>query len=165
MIKIIEASEKHFDIIQNIATETWYATYSEILTAEQSEYMLDMMYSIEALKDQVSNKAHHFLLVTDDEQYMGYVSYELNYENTNKTKIHKLYVLPRFHGFGVGKILIDEVAGIAKENFNNAVLLDMNKNNTAVHFYNKMGFKVVAEKCTDIGNGYIMDDYVFEKGV
>lgn len=163
MINIIEATEEHLPIIQSIAIPTWYNTYSQILSADQSEYMLEMMYSLKALKEQINQKSHCFLFAQKDDEYLGYVSYELNSGNSPKTKIHKLYVLPEYHGHGVGKILIDKVIQIARSNSNEAILLNMNKQNKAIHFYNKIGFQLIGEECNQIGNGYVMDDYIFEK--
>lgn len=165
MINIIEASGKDIPTIQKIARATWHNTYSEILSSEQSEYMLNMMYSTDALKEQIEKKSHHFLLAIKNGEYLGYISYELNYENSNKTKIHKLYILPQNHGTGLGKTLIDHVEEIAISNKNKAILLDMNKQNKAIKFYNKIGFEIVDKKCNDIGNGYVMDDYIFEKKI
>lgn len=164
-METVKATEQHFPVIQEIARITWYHTYSELLSPGQSEYMLEMMYSTEALKEQIYHKSHRYLLVKDGGEFIGYISYELNYENSGKTKVQKIYVLPRYHGKGVGKLLIDEVEKIAKANSSCYLLLNMNKNNTAVHFYKKMGFRIVAEDCIDIGQGYVMDDYILEKEI
>lgn len=165
MVSVIEATEKHLPVIQKIARETWFYTYSELLTTEQSEYMLDMMYSIDSLKEQITHKSHHYLLAKEDESIIGYISYELNYDNTGKTKIHKIYILPEQQGKRVGRLLINKVEGIAKSNGARYLLLNMNKYNKAVHFYYKVGFRIVAEECNDIGNGYFMDDYILEKEI
>ncbi len=41
--------------------------------------------------------------------------------------------------------------------------LDVNRDNKARLFYEKQGFVVYKEKDTDIGNGYMMNDYVMRK--
>ena len=42
------------------------------------------------------------------------------------------------------------------------VYLTVNKHNDhAIAVYKKTGFKVIDEVVTDIGNGYVMDDYIF----
>lgn len=162
-MEILNANEKHIPVINEIARKTWNITYSEILTADQIEYMLDWMYSPMSLKDQMNNQEHHFLLIKENEIYLGFVSFEINYLNTGKTKIHKLYVLPQQHKKGIGAKLVEEVVKRAIAHENHAIQLNMNKNNEAIHFYNKMGFKIAEEGCFDIGNGFFMDDYILEK--
>jgi hypothetical protein len=41
--------------------------------------------------------------------------------------------------------------------------LNVNKYNSAQDFYKKLGFCIDYEEVIDIGNGYVMDDYVMEK--
>jgi len=50
----------------------------------------------------------------------------------------------------------------AKEEKMRAVVLNVNRFNPAVSFYEKYGFKIIKEEVIDIGNGYVMDDYVME---
>ena len=40
--------------------------------------------------------------------------------------------------------------------------LNVNKYNSAVQFYEKLGFFRAKEMVLDIGNGYVMDDYVMQ---
>jgi len=160
---ILVAKEKHIPIISEIARKTWFDVYSNILSAGQIEYMLEMMYSTKSLKDQMTNLSHHFLLVKSDNEYVGFISYETDYGGESKTKIHKLYVSPTQQKRGLGKLLIDEVSKIAIKNSNYILSLNMNKSNNAVNFYQKTGFCITKEECNDIGNGYVMDDYVLEK--
>ena len=41
--------------------------------------------------------------------------------------------------------------------------LNVNRNNKAKEFYERQGFAVIKEEDIDIGNGYLMNDYVMEK--
>ena len=43
------------------------------------------------------------------------------------------------------------------------IWLTCNKNNTkTLDIYKHLGFEIVREEVTDIGEGYVMDDYVLE---
>lgn len=163
-MKIITASEEHIPVIRQIARNTWNDAYSSILTEEQSEYMLDWMYSNDSLKDQIKNKNHVFLLVKGSyDEYVGFASYELNYQDKPITKIHKIYILPEYQHQGVGNALVSRIAEIAESNSNKALQLNVNKHNKALEFYKSLGFDVIASECIDIGKGFIMDDYILEK--
>jgi ribosomal protein S18 acetylase RimI-like enzyme len=107
-----------------------------------------------------------FELLFEDTNAIGFVAYELNcnFENFSQTltKIHKIYMLPEMQGKGFGKFMIDEIVRIAKSNNQKGVFLNVNKYNKAKIFYQKLGFVISKEEVIDIGNGYVMDDYVME---
>jgi diamine N-acetyltransferase len=165
-----EADIKDIEIIQSIARKTWPIAFREILSENQITYMLEMMYSNRALTEQIDVLRHRYLLAYEEKEepegpsgiYTGYLSYELNYNNFNKTKIHKIYILPQFQGCGYGKALIQEVKKIALSNGNKSLTLNVNRNNNAIDFYKTLGFKIMAEEDIDIGNGFLMEDYKME---
>ena len=165
MIDITEATNSGLLIVQAIAYRTWPGTFGDILSPAQIRYMLDMMYSVDSLKRQVDEQNHVFLLARDEKlkDYFGFVSYELNYKGEPITKIHKLYLLPESQGKGVGRLLIDYVAELARQQNNNRLGLNVNRHNKAIQFYERMGFTTVGSETIDIGNGFIMDDLVMEK--
>ncbi|GAB2561686.1 GNAT family N-acetyltransferase [Spirosoma areae] len=165
MITITQATEQDLPIIHDIAHQTWPNTFAEILSPVQISYMLEMMYTFDALKAQINEQKHVFLLAQDDEsnEYLGYVSYELDYRRQPKTKIHKIYLLPASQGKGVGRLLIEKVADRAMNHKNDKLSLNVNKHNKAVQFYERLGFAVVTNETIDIGNGFLMDDLVMEK--
>jgi ribosomal protein S18 acetylase RimI-like enzyme len=74
-------------------------------------------------------------------------------------------VLPETQGTGVGKLLFNLVVEKAKESNQKAVFLNVNKYNKAKDFYIKLGFTITKEEVIDIGNNYIMDDFVMEIGI
>lgn len=161
MITISQATSKDIPIIQEIAHKTWPITYGSILSKAQLDYMLDLMYSDASLLEQLKTKPLFFLAYEDD-VCLGFTSCENNYLNKNVTRLHKIYILPEAQGKGVGKLLIEKVIALAKENQSEVISLNVNKFNKAVSFYKKIGFEIVAEEDLDIGNGYLMEDYKME---
>jgi len=157
-------SSNQLSIVRDLAYQIWPIAYKEILSEQQLDYMLDLIYSIESLTKQMERN-HIFLLVEDSNSFIGFASFELNYDFSNKTKIQKLYVLPQIQGKGVGKKLIDFIQKEAVENNQSGLLLNVNKYNIAKDFYLKQGFSISYSEIIDIGNGYIMDDYVMEKEI
>lgn len=165
MITITEATEQDLPVIRDIAYRTWPATFGEILSPAQIDYMLNMMYGLDALRAQIEDKNHVFLLAqeTDSNEYLGFISYEFDYKDQSKTKIHKIYLLPASQGKGVGRLLIDKVAVLAMERNNPSLSLNVNKYNKAIQFYERMGFATVDTETIDIGEGFLMEDYIMEK--
>ncbi len=125
--------------------------------------MLDAFYCIANLEKQMNN-GQVFELLFEETNAIGFVAYELNcnFEKMPLTKIHKIYLLPETQGKGFGKFMIDEVSKIAKSNNQKGIYLNVNKYNTAKFFYEKLGFVISKEEVIEIGNDYVMDDYVME---
>ncbi|WP_291099832.1 MULTISPECIES: GNAT family N-acetyltransferase [unclassified Flavobacterium] len=163
MITISEATVADFKTIREIDYTTWPVTYGEILSKAQLDYMLEKMYSDATLIDNVANKGHHFILANEDAVCLGFASYEHHYLDKNVTRLHKLYLLPESQGKGMGKLLLDSIVVLAKENHSETISLNVNRFNKAFAFYKKMGFEIVAEENIEIGNGYLMEDYKMEK--
>jgi diamine N-acetyltransferase len=125
--------------------------------------MLEKFYSLSSLENQLLERKHIFLLIQEEDTYLGFCSYELHCEHTASTKLHKIYVLPQTQGKGVGKVLLDAVENIAKENNDTAVFLNVNRNNSAQEFYKHKGYSIIKTEDINIGNGYLMEDFVMEK--
>lgn len=162
MFSIFEATEEFYPVVQSLAHRTWPHTFDSILSKDQIAYMLEWMYSISSIKEQVEKKGHRFILLKRDEEFIGYASYEINYSSSGDTKLHKIYILPEYQGTGAGKILMDEVISRTAKAGNNHLLLNVNRDNPAVGFYRKKGFSVIRTEDIDIGNGYFMNDYVMQ---
>ena len=123
-----------------------------------------MMYSLAAITEQIAIKGHHFLLLSEDDKYLGFASYELNYLS-GITKLHKLYVLPETQGKGAGRLLMTKIEEAAASNNNDKVSLNVNRYNPAINFYLKNGYTKAGEEDINIGNGYLMEDFIMEKTV
>ncbi len=163
MITIEKATTEDTKTIQKIAKETWAVTFAEILSQSQIGYMLEMMYSTEAIIKQMTEQNHVFFLATEGNKPVGYLSVEANYKGQSKTKIHKIYILPSAQGKGIGKLLIAKAVEVAKEHQNQCLSLNVNRNNVAVKFYETVGFVTTGQENIDIGNGFLMEDYIMDK--
>ena len=73
--------------------------------------------------------------------------------------------MPKAQGKGVGRDLINEITAIATNQNNHTLLLNVYRNNPAIQFYQKIGFTKAGEEKIDVGNGFIMDDFVMDKRV
>ena len=102
-----------------------------------------------------------FILIYEDDQPAGFAAFSRIQPEVYK--LHKIYVLPAQQGKGTGRFIIDEVIKAIKQVGAMALQLNVNRNNNAKLFYEKLGFVVIREEDIDIGNGYFMNDYVMEK--
>jgi ribosomal protein S18 acetylase RimI-like enzyme len=163
MISLKEASIADISTIQDIANTTWPITYGEILSKEQLDYMMDLIYSDESLINQIQQQEQLFYIAYEETSVLAFIGIEHNYKDEAVTRIHKIYILPEAQGKGIGKLLIDAVQKIANENNSTSLSLNVNRFNKALAFYQKLGFEIIAEENIEIGNGYLMEDYKMEK--
>jgi N-acetylglutamate synthase-like GNAT family acetyltransferase len=140
--------------IQEIAEEAWRPTYGPILTEEQTLYMIPMMYNTELISSQIEL----FSVLEVDAKAIGYCAFEKISETEGK--LHKLYLRPSVKQKGAGTFIINEISKQARALGLESIILNVNKYNSAVDFYFKKGFTKDREMILDIGNGYVMDDYV-----
>ncbi len=165
MISIIKATVKNIPEIQEIANKSWVVTYKSIISTQQIDYMLKTMYNTNVLIQQIENQNFEFYICVYSNTSIGFIAFEKNYQNSSKTKIHKLYILPNFQGKGIGKILINHSIKITLQNKNTALILNVNKQNSAKYFYKKLGFTISYQEVINIGNGFVMDDFVMELSI
>ncbi len=154
---IRKAKAKDISKIKKLAESVWPFTYKDILSPEQIEYMMQLFYSEASLKEQFDK--HTFLVAYLDGEPVGFASYSL-ISAAGDYKLHKLYVSTPMQGRGLGKALINFITDALKLFDGKALELNVNRNNKATTFYERLGFEVIYELDIDIGNGYFMNDYV-----
>jgi N-acetylglutamate synthase-like GNAT family acetyltransferase len=149
-----KATLEDIPLIQEIAEEAWRPTYGHILTEEQTQYMIPMMYATEVLQNQIGI----FLILEMAGEGIGYCAFEQTSET--EAKLNKLYLRPSVKQQGAGSFIIEQISDIARSMGLLSIFLNVNKHNSAVAFYLKKGFIKDREIVLDIGNSYVMDDYV-----
>jgi ribosomal protein S18 acetylase RimI-like enzyme len=162
MLSVAKADAGEIELIRELSAEVWPATYAPILSGAQIDYMLDRMYSVEALEKQMQ-EGHEFLIVYNAGIPIGFASYSET--EPGIFKLHKIYILTLHQGRGMGRFVIEQIIEMVKEKGCTALQLNVNRNNPAKSFYEKLGFVVIREEDIDIGGGYFMNDYVMEKRI
>ena len=161
MITFKNATENDIPLIQNLAEKSWNSAYSKILSKDQIEYMLREMYSVEEISNHLKNANYFYYLILQDEIPAGFIGFEFHYEK-NTTKLHRIYLLEEFKGKGLGKKGLEFLKEKVQESSDQRIILNVNKDNPAKKIYESQGFQVYHEEVFDIGNGFVMDDYLLE---
>ncbi|HRN58000.1 MAG TPA: GNAT family N-acetyltransferase [Agriterribacter sp.] len=164
MIDFREAGINDVPLIRELALAVWPQTYAEILTPEQSDYMMDMMYSEASLQRQINIQQHRFVIGYDDDRPVAFASWSPA-SGAGIYRLHKIYVLQNQQGKGTGKKLMDHIIAVTTTNGAAILELNVNRHNKAKDFYIRQGFSVTREEDIAIGNGYFMNDYVMQKSI
>lgn len=164
MIKIEQAGHEHLHLIHDMAQVVFRHTYRDILSSDQMDYMMDMMYSMSNLEKQLED-GHHYYIAYDDGRPCGYVS--VQYEGADSDGIevfhlHKIYVMPDMQGKKVGIALFNTVVGHIRDAVDTMARIELNVNkfNKSVEFYKHIGMRVLLEEDFPIGNGFYKTDYI-----
>jgi GNAT superfamily N-acetyltransferase len=156
------ASDIDCQLVAELGDVIWREHYTPIIGSAQVEYMLDHFQSITAIKKQIAEGVHYYLVENEDEN-VGYLSF---YPKEEALFISKIYVLSDQRGKGLGKGAIGFIENNATDLGLDTLRLTVNKFNTnSITSYEKMGFFKKEAVVIDIGGGFVMDDYVMEKAL
>lgn len=165
MITFRLVTEKELDVVRELAAEIFPHTYGAIISAEQIGYMMEMMYSRDSLRRQMSEEGQVFHLICIDGEPCGYFSLQPRMDGI--VVLQKLYLMPSMQGKGLGRAMLDEAVLYVRKTYPeaNAMQLYVNRENRAKEFYLRYGFRIIATRDNPIGNGYFMNDYIMEFAV
>ena len=169
-IKKLETDMELIDVSE-LAKEIWTEHYTPLIGSAQTEYMISNFQSAERIKKDIAEKGYSYFAVYGEKNPVGYFALQ---PDEKGVFISKIYVLKEYRQRGIATKIIQFSLNFAKEavksektKFNAAAYekpcmwLTVNKGNLgSIEFYKKKGFEISEEIVTDIGNGFVMDDYV-----
>ncbi len=159
MVTFRNIRRSEIPIIQQLACEIWNENYQEMISQKQIDYMLNKMYSLENLNQEL-DEGYIWKFIELKETPIGYISCRLE---KHDLFLSKLYIQTKHQGKGYAqkslKYLIDFMPKISCSR----IYLTVNKTNEkGKRAYERFGFKKIDKKVTDIGKGYVMDDFIYE---
>ena len=143
--------------------EIWREYYTPLIGAAQVEYMLENFQSVDAIMRQIAEEDYRYFGVFCDGVLAGY--YAAKPSDNDCMFLSKFYVAEKFRGRGLGKEMLQHLIDAARATGADTIRLTVNKQNRTVELYHKLGFVITEEIVADIGNGFVMDDYVMVKRI
>lgn len=151
-------TEEEFKTVAQVAREVWTEHYEPIIGLAQVEYMLDKFQSPEAIATGVAFNRYHYYLAWENGAPVGYLALQ---DEAEQLFLSKIYVKKEARGKGVAHAFVDLAVDYAKKKGYPSIYLTVNKHNTgSIAAYEKMGFVKTRSQVSDIGNGFVMDDFV-----
>ncbi len=146
--------------VAELAKKIWQEHYTPIIGPEQVSYMVDKYQSAPAITEQMVNGYQYFLVVEQGE-YAGYFSIRFD---PDQLFLSKYYIDSAFRGRGLGRVAMDYIEMTARNHHLKSIYLTVNKHNSnSIAIYKKLGFEIIESLVSDIGNGFVMDDYKLQK--
>jgi ribosomal protein S18 acetylase RimI-like enzyme len=158
-ITFLPAGTADIPIIQDLAARIWRQHYPGIITHAQIDYMLERMYATSVIENEMTRQGYRYYVANEGTVPVGFVAYRYDGSDSS-VKISKLYLVPSHHGRGVGQQLLAITKADAGQLGAKKLTLFVNKRNgKAIKAYERFGFVKAEEVVTDIGGGFVMDDY------
>lgn len=159
IVKVV--NERQIEDLSALADEIWHESYLPIISEEQIDYMLKKYLSPAAIKQSMSEGCNYYLA----EKCGAAIGLIAVKAETERLFLSKLYLEKAQRGKGYGSRMLLFVEGLAHGMGKNAVYLTVNRRNPAVGVYKSRGFSVERETITEIGDGFVMDDYIMVKHI
>ena len=144
-----------------LARATWTAHYVPIIGREQVEYMLERFQSEGAIGRQIAEEGYEYYVA----RAAGYLAVVPDGAGTG-LMLSKLYVAEGRRRTGLGRAMVTLAEERCRALDRRELWLTVNKHNLgSIAFYERMGFERTGALVTDIGGGFVMDDWRMAKKV
>lgn len=157
MISFNKVQQNEIKELASLASSIWHEYWTCILSPEQIDYMVENFQSEKAITNQIENENYTYYFILHNGEYAGYFGVS---DKKDYLFLSKLYIKKEFRHQGIGAKAFEKIKEIAD---GRKIQLTVNKYNTnTIKAYQKWGFKTIDAVVTDIGNGFVMDDYILE---
>ncbi|HPT50036.1 MAG TPA: GNAT family N-acetyltransferase [Accumulibacter sp.] len=148
-----------------LARVVWQRTYPEIISQAQIDFMLEQRYNPRRVRQELDMPGVWWEQARVDGELVGFASCLLTAAG-REMKLDKLYVDPNRQRMGIGERLLREVRAHARREACDTLILAVNKRNApAIAAYRKHGFTVREAVRVDIGEGFVMDDFIMAQSL
>ena len=158
---VFEDDEDLAQRVSRLASVIWHECYSSLLPSGQIDYMLSTYHSEQAVMDELGD-GYEYVVLRDSGKDIGYCGF---HKEGDRIYIGKLYLLREYRGKGYGRRMLDIIDRFAESEGVDKEYLRVNKGNPTVDIYLKAGFIIKDSVVSDIGNGFVMDDYIMERSL
>lgn len=180
-------SDEQVAQLAKVASEIWHEYWPAIIGEGQTDYMVDMMLSVPALRRDMAEHSYRYWFMFDESDgrlvgFTGGASQVLTGDSghdapfllspvvdarwTRRFFLSKLYLYACERGKHYASRAIEFYEQLCRDEELDVIWLQVNRENVlAVRAYEGRGFFVAEERDTDIGHGYVMTDHIMVREV
>ena len=170
------ATPQDQELLAQLAGAIWQEYWPAIIGQEQTDYMVEQFQSLEAIRRDMAEHDYEYWFCTvepgassspytteEGAPIVGFTGGH-NEPETNRFFISKIYLLASERGKHYASRVIEFYIDLCRQRGQRAMYLTVNKyNELGIRAYKGKGFVTIDSVETDIGRGFIMDDYIMEK--
>lgn len=133
----------------SLATVTFYEAYFEQDDPHDLANYLTESFSPETIRAEIADRNHHFFLIFRRGKAVGYAKLRdgephSSIDSQNAIELHRIYLVERVWGTGLGEKLLDHCLRAAREAGKDTLWLGVwERNERGLAFYRKHGFERV----------------------
>lgn len=159
-LKFVKARPEQAAELAALAKIIWEEHFTPIIGEKQVAYMLDKFQSEHAMRQQMDSEGYEYYFFLWDGEKAGYTGIR---KDGDSLFLSKLYVKKEYRGRKISRAAIEFLLDCCHQENLKKIWLTCNKyNSNTLAVYKALGFTVARAQVTDIGEGYVMDDYVLE---
>lgn len=158
---IAVSTPEQMEEVAALAETIWHEHYESIIGSEQVNYMIDKFQSVEAMKEQTAKSSYQYYMLVNLGGLAGYFAF---HQEPESLFLSKLYIAKKNRGRDYARKVMNYLEKYCKEQKLKKLWLTVNRNNeNSIKAYEKLGFEKTGTQVSDIGAGYVMDDFIMEK--
>ncbi len=169
-LSIRSATTADAGLIADISRQTFYDTFAPDNKKEDMDKFLSEQFTRDALLMEVGLKENIFFLAYAEDEVAGYIKLRdakkpEALKDTACLEIARIYVLQKFIGTGVGRLLMHNSIATAIQKHKQVIWLGVwEKNDKAIKFYTRWGFEKFGEWDFMLGND-LQHDWLMKKKI
>lgn len=151
-------TDKEIQDIAILAKKIWNQHFVPIIGQAQVDYMVEKFQSYPALCAQVKEDGYEYYQILVDGALAGYTGI---HPESGSLFLSKLYIEKSYRGRHLATEAFRFLVNLCRERGLDKIWLTCNKHNdNTLSIYRHLGFEVTDTQEADIGNGFVMDDYI-----
>lgn len=156
------------ETLLELSYDTFYEAFDAQNTAENMKAYSDSAFTAEKIRNELNNPDSRFYFIYSNNTPAGYLKVNVDSAQSepmghDSLEVERIYILQKYHKQGLGKELLNLSYDIARELNKNKIWLGVwEKNENAIGFYKKQGFKKTGSHSFFMGDDE-QTDFIAEK--
>jgi ribosomal protein S18 acetylase RimI-like enzyme len=152
------------EALVEISFQTFDETFRPLNSPETIQAYLESAFSTEQIAAELAEPRSRFYFLYQGPELAGYLKLneagaQTDMNEPGSIEIERIYVRREFQGQGLGRFLMDQAVGIARQFGAKSLWLGVwQKNTGAIGFYRRMGFQTFASHTFVMGEEQQTDD-------
>ena len=164
--ELVPVTERDVTELAEFAQDVWHEHYDQLLGKAQVDYMVDKFQSAAAVTKQLAGGYEYYAIKDQSTgDMLGFCGIHPEPEE-QRLFLSKLYIGAPYRRKGLASKTMTFLESYCHKIGADRIWLTVNKHNYgSIAAYLQFGFEITRTEVTDIGSGYVMDDYIMEKRI
>ena len=141
-ILIQKSSIDDLESLRGICVKSYTANFAKYWEGGTIENYVNSVFGLNELRLEILDPCIYYFVASLENQAVGFMKLVIDTKEPTNMELDKIYLMPQFKGFGVGKLLWKKALEVAKLNILRTITLNViDSNFSAIRFYEGLGFR------------------------